>query len=164
MMRLKFAMTAVIKLSDCFANRPNGSSCCYTLNGRDGYLKLCYVALKYVVDAALEVVFVATSEETKVGGRVMAYYGKNFDYGCSPAEVDDYKAMLFEQPEVKPGNINLMRSVLVGCINGNDCSLELTVDWKLPPFSEETTLAKRSYYSDLTEKQVFSKRSSVTKD
>nr|GEX99054.1 arginine--tRNA ligase, chloroplastic/mitochondrial [Tanacetum cinerariifolium] len=68
---------------------------------RDGYLKLYYVALKYVVDAALVVVFVATSEETKVAGRVMAYYGKNFDYGCSPAEVDDYKAMLFEteQPE-----------------------------------------------------------------
>ncbi|GKE60208.1 hypothetical protein Tco_1510575, partial [Tanacetum coccineum] len=102
----------------------------------------------------------------KVAGRVMAYYGKNFDYGCSPAEVDDYKAMLFEskQPEVKPGKINLMRPVLVGCIKGNDCSLELTVDWKLPPFSEETTLAKRSYYSDLTEKQVFPQSSSVTKD
>ncbi|GKC77373.1 anticodon-binding aminoacyl-tRNA synthetase, class 1a [Tanacetum coccineum] len=96
----------------------------------------------------------------KVAGRVMAYYGKNFDYGCSPAEVDDYKAMLFEskQPEVKPGKINLMRPVLVGCIKGNDCSLELTVDWKLPPFSEETTLAKRSYYSDLTEKQISSKQ------
>ncbi|GKD13096.1 anticodon-binding aminoacyl-tRNA synthetase, class 1a, partial [Tanacetum coccineum] len=197
--------SAVINLSDYFANRPNGGSCSYTLNGRDGYLKLCYVALKYVVDAALEVVFHATSEETKVAGRVMAYYGKNFDYGCSPAEVDDYKAMLFEskQPEVKPGKINLMRPVLsvpaqfsliidanltdstsgaiilsgvyeffvptdggirVGCIKGNDCSLELTVDWKLPPFSEETTLAKRSYYSDLTEKQVFPQSSSVTKD
>nr|GEZ22372.1 60 kDa jasmonate-induced protein [Tanacetum cinerariifolium] len=44
--------------------------------------------------------------------------------------------------------------VRVGCIKGNDCSLELIVDWKLPLFSEETTLAKRSYYSDLTEKQV----------
>nr|GEZ22373.1 aminoacyl-tRNA synthetase, class 1a, anticodon-binding [Tanacetum cinerariifolium] len=103
----------VINLLDYFANRPNGGSCSYTLNGRDGYLKLCYVALKYVVDAALEVVFHATSEETKVAGRVMAYYGKNFDYGCS-VEVDDYKAMLFEskQPEVKPGKINLMRPVL----------------------------------------------------
>ncbi|GKD69745.1 hypothetical protein Tco_1323835, partial [Tanacetum coccineum] len=108
--------------------------------------------------------------------------------------------MLFEteRHEVKPGKINLMRSVLsvpaqfsliidenltestsraiilsgvyeflvptdgsisVGCIKGNDCSLKLKVDWKLPSFFEETTLAKRSYYSDLTKKQVFSERS-----
>ncbi|PWA47052.1 60 kDa jasmonate-induced protein [Artemisia annua] len=192
---------AVINFSDYFAKRPNGGSSSYTLNGRDGCLKLYYVALKYVVDAALEIVFVATSEETKVAGRVMAYYGKIFDYGCSPAEVDDYKAMLFEteQPEViKPGKINLMQSVLsvpaqfsliidanlsdstsgaiilsgvyeflvpadggimVGCIKGNDCSLELIVDWKRPPFAEETTPAEGSYYSDLTKKELFSERS-----
>lgn len=187
--------SAVINFSDYFAKRPNGGSCSYTLKGRDGCLKLYYVALNYVVDAALEVVFVATSKETKVAGRVMAYYGKKFDYGCSPAEVDDYKAMLFEteQPEVKPGKINLMQSVLSvpaqfsliidanlsdstsgdiilsgvyefhvpvdggimdGRIKGNGCSLKLTVDWKLPPFAEETTLAKGSYYSDLTKKQM----------
>ncbi|GJQ96323.1 arginyl-tRNA synthetase, class Ic [Tanacetum coccineum] len=54
--------------------------------------------------------------------------------------------------------------IRVGCIEGKDCTLQLTVDWKLPPFAEETTLAKRSYYSDLTKKQLFSQRSSVTKD
>ncbi|PWA34355.1 arginyl-tRNA synthetase, class Ic [Artemisia annua] len=47
---------------------------------------------------------------------------KILDYGCSPAEVDDYKAMLFlnQQPE------------------GNDCSLEWTVDWKRHRFSERS--------------------------
>lgn len=187
---------AVINLSENFAKRPNGGSGSYTLKGRDGHLKMYYVALKYAVDAALDVVFDATSEETKVAGRVMAYYGNNFDYGCSPAEEVDYKAMLFETEQnevIKPGKINLMRSVLsvpaqfslvidahltdstsgdiilssvyeflvptdgsisVGCIKGNDCSLKLKVDWKLPPFTEETTPAKRPYYSELSKKQL----------
>ncbi|GKE05219.1 hypothetical protein Tco_1397237 [Tanacetum coccineum] len=96
--------SVVISFSDYFAKRPNGGLGSYTLKGRDGYVKLDYVALKHAVDAALEVVFAATSEETKVVGRVMAYYGNKFDYGCSPVEVDDYKTMLYEteQPEVKP--------------------------------------------------------------
>ena len=187
---------AVINFSENFAKRPNGGSGSYTLKGRDGHLKMYYVALKYAVDAALEVVFDATSEETKVAGRVMAYYGNNFDYGCSPAEEVDYKAMLFETEQnevIKPGKINLLRSVLsvpaqfslvidahltdsisgaiilsgvyeflvptdgsisVGCIKGNDCSLKLKVDWKLPPFTEETTPAKRPYYSELSKKQL----------
>ncbi|GKB89229.1 hypothetical protein Tco_0961501 [Tanacetum coccineum] len=172
----------VINFSDYFAKRPGGGSDSCTLKGRDGYLKLYYVALKYAVDAALEVAFESTSKETKVVGRVMAYYGKNFDYGSSPA---DYKAMLFEtkqHDEVKPGKINLMRSVLPvpaqfsliidanlsdsisgdiilsgvyeffvpadgsisrGVIKGFGCSLKVKVDWKLPPFADETTLASQ---------------------
>ncbi|GJW37058.1 hypothetical protein Tco_0059978 [Tanacetum coccineum] len=128
----------------------------------------------YAVEAALEVGFVATSNETKVFGRVMAYYGKNFSYDCCASERYLYNAMLFEikQPShIEPGKINLMRSALgvpaqysliidaklhdftsgdmilsgvweffvpvdgsssVGFINGNDCSLKLKVDWKLP--------------------------------
>nr|GFA02118.1 aminoacyl-tRNA synthetase, class 1a, anticodon-binding [Tanacetum cinerariifolium] len=120
----------VINFSDYFAKRPGGGSDSCTLKGRDGYLKLYYVALKYAVDAALEVAFESTSKETKVVGRVMAYYGKNFDYGSSPA---DYKAMLFETKQ-------------------HD---EVKVDWKLPPFADETTLAKTSYYADLAKKQVY---------
>nr|GEX65565.1 aminoacyl-tRNA synthetase, class 1a, anticodon-binding [Tanacetum cinerariifolium] len=146
------------------------------------------------LDAALEVAFESTSKETKVVGRVMAYYGKNFDYASSPA---DYKAMLFEtkqHDEVKPGKINLMRSVLPvpaqfsliidanlsdsisgdiilsgvyeffvpadgsissGVIKGFGCSIKVKVDWKLPPFADETTLAKTSYYADLAKKQVY---------
>ncbi|PWA72066.1 hypothetical protein CTI12_AA149420 [Artemisia annua] len=72
------------------------------------------VFMEYCVDAALEVEFVATSKEKKVAGRVMAYYGKNFDYGCPPAKKDLYNAMIFEtKPHVyfKSGKINLMRSV-----------------------------------------------------
>ncbi|GJU25138.1 anticodon-binding aminoacyl-tRNA synthetase, class 1a [Tanacetum coccineum] len=90
----------VINFSDYFAKRPGGGSDSCTLKGRDGYLKLYYVALKYAVDAALEVAFESTSKETKVVGRVK-------------------------------------------------------VDWKLPPFADETTLAKTSYYADLAKKQVY---------
>ncbi|GKC30966.1 hypothetical protein Tco_1038260 [Tanacetum coccineum] len=164
----------IINFLEYFANRPNGGSGYSKLKGKDGYLNLYYVALKYAVEAALEVVFVATSKETKVFGRVMAYYGKNFSYGCCASERYLYNAMLFEtkQPShIEPGKINLMRSALgvpaqysliidaklhdftsgdmilsgvceffvpidgsssVGFINGNDCSLKLKVDWKLP--------------------------------
>ncbi|PWA51051.1 hypothetical protein CTI12_AA465590 [Artemisia annua] len=165
---------AFINFSEYFANRPNGGSGSCKLNGRNGNLELYYVALKYAVDATLKVLFVAPSEERKVAGKIMAYYGKNFDYGCSPAEKDLYSVMLYETKPgefVKPGEINLMRSVLavpaqfsliinaklhdftsgdivlsgvyeffvpaeggikVGFIKENDCSLNLTVDWKLP--------------------------------
>lgn len=106
---------AFINFSEYFANRPNGGSGSCKLNGRNGNLELYYVALKDSVDTTLEVVLDETSKETKVAGKIMAYYGKNFDYGCSPAEKDLYNAMLYETKHgdfVKPGEINLMRSVL----------------------------------------------------
>ncbi|GJU82084.1 anticodon-binding aminoacyl-tRNA synthetase, class 1a, partial [Tanacetum coccineum] len=106
---------AFITFSDFFANKPNGGSGSCKLKGKDGYIALYYVALKYAVEATLEVEFAATSEETKVVGKVMAYYGKNFCY--PPTEKDRYSAMLFEtEPNsdifVKPGKIDLTRYVL----------------------------------------------------
>ncbi|PWA87719.1 Aminoacyl-tRNA synthetase, class 1a, anticodon-binding [Artemisia annua] len=167
----------IINFSEYFAKTPNGGSGFCKLNGKDGYLELYYVALKYAVEATLEVHFAATSEETKVVGRVRAYYGNNFCYECAAAKKDLYSAMLFEIEQhtdlfVKPGKINLMRSVLAvpaqysliivanlcdftsgdellsgvweflvptdgslshGVIYGKNCSLNLKVDWKLPP-------------------------------
>nr|GEX55868.1 aminoacyl-tRNA synthetase, class 1a, anticodon-binding [Tanacetum cinerariifolium] len=52
--------SAFINLSDYFSKKPDGGSGCYISKGKDGYLELHYVALKYAVDAALEVEFVAT--------------------------------------------------------------------------------------------------------
>lgn len=168
---------AFIDFSESFAKTPNGGSGFCKLKGKDGYLELYYVALKYAVEATLEVHFAATSEETKVVGRVRAYYGKNFCYDCAAAKKDLYSAMLFEIEQhtdlfVEPGKINLTRSVLAvpaqysliidanlcdftsadellsgvweflvptdgslshGVIYGNNCSLNLKVDWKLPP-------------------------------
>nr|GEW20880.1 aminoacyl-tRNA synthetase, class 1a, anticodon-binding [Tanacetum cinerariifolium] len=71
---------AFVNFSDYFANKPNGGS---------GSCKL-------KVEATLEVDFAATSKETKVVGKVMAYYDKNFCYGCPPTKKDHYSAMLFE--------------------------------------------------------------------
>lgn len=161
---------AFITLSD----KPNGGSGSCKLKGKNGSLELCYVTLKYAVDADVEVYFAPPSKETKVRGRVEAYYGKGFNYD-EPA--DFYYATLFEsEPDaidacVKPGKLNLMRSRLAvpakfsliikaelfdntyrvkllsgtcefhvprdgnssdGSIFGNDCSLKLKVDWKLP--------------------------------
>ncbi|GJZ87318.1 anticodon-binding aminoacyl-tRNA synthetase, class 1a [Tanacetum coccineum] len=93
-------------------DKPNGGSGKNIIEGKDGSLELCYVALKYAVDADLEIDFEPTSSETKVAGRVLAYYGKGYDYD-QPA--DDYYVMLFEanRPNfLEHGKLNLMRSVM----------------------------------------------------
>ena len=155
-----------------FLDKPNGGwGRRSIIKGRDGSLELDYVALKYAVDAELEVEFESPSENTKVTGRVLAYYGKNFDYSFPP---NDFYVVLSQTstPDfVERGKINLMRSVLavpaqfslileaelyhytskvevlwdcyelpvprdgcssVGRIKGKDCSLKVTVKWKLP--------------------------------
>ncbi|GJX96257.1 hypothetical protein Tco_0352055 [Tanacetum coccineum] len=61
-------------------DKPNGGSAKNIIEGKNGSLELCYVALKYAVDADLEIDFEPTSSETKVTGRVLAYYGKGYDY------------------------------------------------------------------------------------
>ncbi|GKA39561.1 anticodon-binding aminoacyl-tRNA synthetase, class 1a [Tanacetum coccineum] len=99
---------AFITLSD----KPNGGSGSYESAGKNGSLELCYVTLKYAVDADVEVYFVPPSKETKVRGRVIAYYGKGFSYN-EPA--DYYYVTLFESEHpafVKPGKLNLVRSML----------------------------------------------------
>ncbi|GJV29908.1 anticodon-binding aminoacyl-tRNA synthetase, class 1a, partial [Tanacetum coccineum] len=93
-------------------DKPNGGSGKNIIEGKDGSLELCYVALKYAVDADLEIDFEPTSSETKVTGRVLAYYGKGYDYD-QPA--DDYYVMLFEAKRpnfLEHGKLNLMRSVM----------------------------------------------------
>nr|GFC89899.1 aminoacyl-tRNA synthetase, class 1a, anticodon-binding [Tanacetum cinerariifolium] len=60
---------AFVNFSDYFANKPNGGSGSCKLKGKDGYIELYYVALKYAVEATLEVDFAATSKETKVVGK-----------------------------------------------------------------------------------------------
>ncbi|PWA86837.1 Aminoacyl-tRNA synthetase, class 1a, anticodon-binding [Artemisia annua] len=92
--------------------KPNGGSGKNITTGKDGSIELCYVALKYAVDADLEIEFEPTSSGTKVSGRVRAYYGKGYDYD-PPAY--DYYVMLFktEGPNFfKRGKLNLMRSAL----------------------------------------------------
>ncbi|PWA88622.1 Aminoacyl-tRNA synthetase, class 1a, anticodon-binding [Artemisia annua] len=123
------------------------------------------------VDADLEVEFESPSEKSKVTGRVLAYYGKNFDYSSPPNDFDVVLSKTSTPDFVEPGKINLMRSVLavpaqfslileaelydytsrveilsgtyefpvprdgrssVGRIKGKDCSLKVTVKWKLP--------------------------------
>ncbi|PWA97106.1 Aminoacyl-tRNA synthetase, class 1a, anticodon-binding [Artemisia annua] len=124
----------LINFSEYFATRPNGGSGSCKLKGKDGYLDLYYVALKYAVEAALEVGFVATCKETKVFGSVMAYYGKNFGYDCCASERSLYNAMLFEikQPShIEPGSkINLTRSTL-----GVPAQYSLIIDAKLHDFT-----------------------------
>ncbi|PWA97913.1 arginine--tRNA ligase, chloroplastic/mitochondrial [Artemisia annua] len=175
----------------------------------NGGVLLCYVTLKYAVDADVEVYFAPPSKETKVRGRVEAYYGKGFNYD-EPA--DFYYATLFQsEPDVidacvKPGKLNLMRSRLAvpakfsliikaelfdntyrvkllsgtyefhvprdgnssdGSIFGNDCSLKLKVDWKLPfeePKIPSSPLAcsSNSSVSRLMERRKFDAESTST--
>nr|GEW29872.1 aminoacyl-tRNA synthetase, class 1a, anticodon-binding [Tanacetum cinerariifolium] len=99
---------AFINLSD----KPNGGSGKNIFKCRDGSLELYYVALKYAVDAHLEVEFVPPSKKSKLTGRVKAYFGKDF---CYDHPADDYHVLLFETDPpayLKGGKINLMRSVL----------------------------------------------------
>ncbi|GJZ38626.1 hypothetical protein Tco_0585189 [Tanacetum coccineum] len=140
------------------------------IKGRDGSLELCYIALKYTVDADLEVEFDPPSKKSNVTRRVVAYYGRKFDYDFPPDDfyvLSETNAFAF----LKPGKLNLIRSVLVvpaqfslilkaelrddtseveilsdtyefpvpydgrssiGSIAGKDCSLKLSVNWKLP--------------------------------
>ncbi|GJZ23278.1 anticodon-binding aminoacyl-tRNA synthetase, class 1a [Tanacetum coccineum] len=96
-----------------FLDKPNGGwGRSNIIKGRDGSLELYYVALKYAVDADLEVKFDSSSEKSKVTGRVLAYYGENFDYETFS---NDYYVVLSKTSTpafVEPGKINLMRSVL----------------------------------------------------
>ncbi|PWA97049.1 hypothetical protein CTI12_AA032950 [Artemisia annua] len=104
-----------INFSEYFAKKPRGGFASLKLKGKNGCLELYYTALRYPVDATLEVEFFAPCKETKVAGRVMAYYGKDFYYDCDGAREDDHYAMMFETtPDgfLSPGKINLMRSVL----------------------------------------------------
>ncbi|GKA99962.1 hypothetical protein Tco_0827956, partial [Tanacetum coccineum] len=152
-------------------DKPNGGwGRMNIIKGRDGSLELFYVALKYAVDADLEVEFDPPSKKSNVTGRVVAYYGKKFDYDFPP---NDYYVVLYKTSSafVEPGKINLMRSMLavpaqfsliieaelydntsgaeimsgtcefpvprdgrssIDSIAGKDCSLKLTVNWKLP--------------------------------
>nr|GFB22235.1 aminoacyl-tRNA synthetase, class 1a, anticodon-binding [Tanacetum cinerariifolium] len=108
-----------------------------------GYLELYYVALKNAVDTTLKVVFAATSEETKVAGKIRAYYGNNFDYGSSPTEKDLYGAMLYEtKPSdfVKPGEINLTQSVLAV-----PAQFSLVIDANLHDFTSGDIILSRVY-------------------
>ncbi|GJS38527.1 anticodon-binding aminoacyl-tRNA synthetase, class 1a [Tanacetum coccineum] len=181
-----------------FLDKPNGGwGRRNILKGRDGSLELCYVALKYAVDADLEVEFVPPSKESKVTGRVVAYYGKKFGYDFPP---DDFYVVLSETNSfacLKHGKINLIRSVLavpaqfsliieaelrddtsrveilsgayefpvprdgrssVASIAGNDCSLKLRVNWKLPfekasPICSLVPFSSNSSVSRLTERR-----------
>ncbi|PWA72562.1 arginine--tRNA ligase, cytoplasmic [Artemisia annua] len=158
-------------------DKPNGGSGFHTIEGKDGSLEISYIVLKYAVYADLEIEFESTSEETKLSGRIRAYYGQDFDYDQDfdyGQPVECYHVMLwdFDAPAfVKRGKLNLMRSVLavpakysliiaaclddatsreeilsnsyeffvprdfrssVVTIAGKDCSLKVTVNWRLP--------------------------------
>ncbi|GKC53278.1 hypothetical protein Tco_1076023 [Tanacetum coccineum] len=93
-----------------FLDKPNGGwGRKNIIKGRDGSLELCYVALKYAVEADLEVEFDPPSKKSNVTGRVVAYYGRKFDYDFPP---DDFYLVLSETNAfafLKPGKINLIR-------------------------------------------------------
>ena len=97
-----------INLSD----KPNGGSGRNIIEGRDGNLDLCYVALKYAVDAHLEVEFVPPSKESKVAGRIVAYYGKKFDYLFPPQNFYVVLSQTNCFAYLEHGKINLIQYVL----------------------------------------------------
>ncbi|GKD43037.1 hypothetical protein Tco_1267682, partial [Tanacetum coccineum] len=94
-------------------DKPSGGSGYCTIKGKDGSLQISYVVLKYAVYADLEIEFQSTSEEPKLTGIITAYYGEDFDHDRPPVQF--YYATLWNIGDpafVKPGKLNLMRSVL----------------------------------------------------
>ncbi|GKA64327.1 anticodon-binding aminoacyl-tRNA synthetase, class 1a, partial [Tanacetum coccineum] len=132
-----------INFSEYFAKKPRGGFASCKLKGKDGYLEFYYAALKYAVDATLEVDFNAPSKDTVVVGRVVAYYGKDFDYDCDAAREDHHYAKMFETtPEgfLLPGKINLMRSVLAV-----PAQFSLIIVAELRDFSSKKVILSGSY-------------------
>ncbi|GKD28082.1 hypothetical protein Tco_1234296 [Tanacetum coccineum] len=105
-----------MKFSEFWKKDINSTCGAISAVGEDGHIAMHFILLKDAVDAAIKITCESFASDLNVYGRIVAYYGNDFDYQCD----DDfqkgfYMALLYEHglgAGAIAGDIPLRKSLL----------------------------------------------------
>nr|GEW86296.1 arginine--tRNA ligase, chloroplastic/mitochondrial [Tanacetum cinerariifolium] len=146
-----------IRFSEFWKEDIDSTCCAIKVAGEDGHVMMHYILLKDAVDAAIELTCTLLDDNLKVYGRILAYYGNNFDYQCEDIHLcfqrSFYTALLYrdDPSSVSSGAKIPLRKSLMAVPNKDGC---LVIQFKLTDESGIEILSKSYEFSSQTKGSI----------
>ncbi|PWA79554.1 arginine--tRNA ligase, chloroplastic/mitochondrial [Artemisia annua] len=117
-----------MKFSEFWKEDINSTCGAISAVGEDGHVVMHYILLKDAVDAAIKITCESFAADLNVYGRIVAYYGNEFDYQCdNDFQKGFYMALLYEHgfgSGAIAGDIPLRKSLLAVPNEGGSLIIE----------------------------------------